>query len=787
MIYSLKNLKSSVSLKIIRYTLGFYLLVAFTLTIFQIIVEFSNIKQRIIKEFHDIASEHSEIIQESFLKKDNVHLEKAVKRIVKHLNITALILFERDKTIRLKIKKDRNIGFIGNIFSSEFMLLIPLYSKNQSISKKEKFGEILFFSNNSIITDELQPKVFIIFINGLFKTLTLMLILLFAINKFISLPLNKIKYFIKGRQSNNNIVPPPNQNELSDIYISIKTLIESNDKTIKGLNELLSSFKMKNEEYEVFSKMLQKEIGDKNELLLKAHLSSNESMKIIQILKGENKKKNIDHSPKKITIEESIEDIFLSKINHEFRTPLNAILGFSNIMLKKNVDESLIFYLKSIEESGKSLLKLINNLFDISKSKSNSLKFEYKPISIKNLFYRLENILSEEVISRNNKLNFFISNSFPKTFFLDEFRLYQIISNIISSTNSVFIHRKILISCESDQIDTNDQASNLTFTIRSDLIEDSSFKKQDKVIPPIEQRIDQINFKNSLGITLSKNLSKLMNGHLEIKSKENEEFIFILKFSKVKMTNEEIYFSLKSKVSQLYTFKNAKILIAENDPLNIKILKSFLEGHNLIIKFCSDGHELIEQTKTLAPDLIMMERSLPLINGIKVAEEIKRFRSIKDIPLIILTSSPDLYNDPLISHLFNDFILKPFQENGLILKLIKYLDYDITETSNLTKDLRNELKFSFSDSSEDSLKKVYEVLNSSHWIEQYQNILETLTINEIEKFSQELIILGEKYKVKEIIKIGEKLLFEIVHFDMEGISKTLKIFEQIKKRLALYK
>jgi CheY-like chemotaxis protein len=278
-----------------------------------------------------------------------------------------------------------------------------------------------------------------------------------------------------------------------------------------------------------------------------------------------------------------------------------------------------------------------------------------------------------------------------------------------------------------------------------------------------------------------------MNGHLEIKSKENEEFIFILKFSKVKMTNEEIYFSLKSKVSQLYTFKNAKILIAENDPLNIKILKSFLEGHNLIIKFCSDGHELIEQTKTLAPDLIMMERSLPLINGIKVAEEIKRFRSIKDIPLIILTSSPDLYNDPLISHLFNDFILKPFQENGLILKLIKYLDYDITETSNLTKDLRNELKFSFSDSSEDSLKKVYEVLNSSHWIEQYQNILETLTINEIEKFSQELIILGEKYKVKEIIKIGEKLLFEIVHFDMEGISKTLKIFEQIKKRLALYK
>ena len=786
MIHALKNLKFTVSIQIIRDTLGLYLLVAFTLTIFQMAVEFSNIKQRIMNEFKIITSEHSEIILEAFLKKDNVLLEKAVKRIVSHHSVTALIIYERDKTIRIKIKKDRSVGFIGNIFSSQFMHLVPLHSKNKNVSKKEKFGEILFFSNNSVITDELQPKFVIIFINGLLKTLTLILILFFTINKFISLPLNKVKSFI-GEQQSNHLIPSLNQNELSEIYVSLKNLIELNNKTIKDLKESVSSFKMKSEEYENLTEVLKKEIGDKNELLSKVHLSSNESMKIIKDLKEEIKIKNNNHSPKKINVEESIENTFLSKISHEFRTPLNAILGFSNIMLKKNVDKKWIFYLKSIDASGKSLLKLLNNLLDISKSKSNSLKLEYKPISIKNIFHRLDNILSEETILRNNKLDFFISNSFPKAFFLDEFRLYQIISNIISSTNSIFIQRKIYISCESSQIDPNDQNLNITFTIQNDVMRESSLNKQDKVMRPIEQRIDEINFKNNLGITLSKNLSRLMNGHLEIKVKENEGLIFILKFNKVKVANEEIKFSLRSKISQLYTFKNAKILIAENDPLNIKILKSFLEGHNLVIKFCSDGHELIEQAKTLDLDLIMMERSLPLINGIKVAEEIKRFRSFKNIPLIILTSSPDLYKDPLISNLFDDIILKPFQENGLILKLIKYLDYDITETSNLPKDLRNELKLSFSDSSEDSLKKVYEILNSSQWIERYQNILETLTINDIEKFSQELVALGEKYKIKEIIKIGEKLLFEIAHFDMEEISKTLKIFEKIKKQLALYK
>ena len=110
--------------------------------------------------------------------------------------------------------------------------------------------------------------------------------------------------------------------------------------------------------------------------------------------------------------DKSFKHSFLSKMSHEFRTPLNAILGFTDIMMKKINDTQSSYYLESISSSGKKHLTLINDILDLSNSETQSIKLDYEPISIHSLFERLNQDFSKKIKAKNNNLEFLISSSF---------------------------------------------------------------------------------------------------------------------------------------------------------------------------------------------------------------------------------------------------------------------------------------------------------------------------------------------------------------------------------------
>ena len=180
-------------------------------------------------------------------------------------------------------------------------------------------------------------------------------------------------------------------------------------------------------------------------------------------------------------------------------------------------------------QAEKSFLQLINDILVISNSESRNITLDYGPISVHSLFKKLDQSFIKDINAKNNKLEFFISSSFPKTIFLDELRLLQILSNIIDNANNFTESGKIQVSCG---IDSNQSMplSNIHFSIQDEGI-GIPFEEQKSVFDAFKQVNKGSNLKGvGLGLTLSKNLCTLMDGNITLESQENKGFPFYLEF-----------------------------------------------------------------------------------------------------------------------------------------------------------------------------------------------------------------------------------------------------------------
>ena len=206
--------------------MALYLLIVFVLTGIQIVFEFNSIKNRILKEFHDIKLARAKEISNALFNEDDDSLENILKNIVTDRRIKRIILYEEEKKIRMKFSSTKNKIYITELFSRNFSYSFPLFEKEEGkISKK--IGSVFITTDNSIIFYELIPKIIFIFFNSILKTLVLFIILFMTLNKFISSPLHKlINSIVKSKIDENDPITIK-ENEISKLYLSILDLIES--------------------------------------------------------------------------------------------------------------------------------------------------------------------------------------------------------------------------------------------------------------------------------------------------------------------------------------------------------------------------------------------------------------------------------------------------------------------------------------------------------------------------------------------------------------------------------
>jgi len=373
---------------------------------------------------------------------------------------------------------------------------------------------------------------------------------------------------------------------------------------------------------------------------------------------------------------DKLKSAFLANMSHEIRTPMNAILGFANLLKKQGLpNETHLEYIDHIQQSGEGLLKLINDIVDISKIESNQLQIENSPILINNMLDKLYNRYEELLVLKSrHAIRLRVEKALPDPKFTvvsDAFRLQQVISNLLNNSIKFTVKGTITFgySIAKSQIKffVQDEGVGIPDDKKSQI-----FKRFGKLNDPARMNKSG----TGLGLSISKSLVDLMQGKIWLESGEsgNTRFCFTIPLQyaeSIKLTNENCSDSHHAEAIQLH---QKTILIAEDELLNYKLLETLLLKTGAEVLWAKNGLEAVKIASSRKVDLIFMDIKMPEMNGYEATKAIKEIDST--IPIIaqtafafanerkyILQSGCDMYLTKPINHkeiykVVNRFLVK---------------------------------------------------------------------------------------------------------------------------------
>jgi len=324
---------------------------------------------------------------------------------------------------------------------------------------------------------------------------------------------------------------------------------------------------------------------------------------------------------------------FLANMSHEIRTPMNGILGFANLLRDPDLDEEKRdLYLKHIDHSSQQLLNIIDDIIDISKIESEQLKISNKPVRINGILDEIYSSFFHRIrgdAPGQKKVTFNLikgNNSHDFTIVADDFRLSQVFNNLIGNAIKFTKEGHITFGYNLKQ------NRYIEF-----FVSDTGIGIPNNKVKLIFDRFGQVNQERSLqpsgtglGLPISKSLVDLMGGEMWVESVvgEGSTFYFTLPLVVKEMAEDDrVLISNKS-----YNWTHKKILVAEDEELNWFFIREMLRQTGAIVHRARNGHEVVELTRDLAPDAILMDIKMPEMNGIEAARQIRTFN--KNVPII---------------------------------------------------------------------------------------------------------------------------------------------------------
>ncbi|NQZ56687.1 MAG: DUF4154 domain-containing protein [Lentisphaeraceae bacterium] len=381
---------------------------------------------------------------------------------------------------------------------------------------------------------------------------------------------------------------------------------------------------------------------------------------------------------------------FLANMSHEIRTPMNAILGFSNLLKKCLEKEQEKKYLNSIEASGKSLLRLINDILDLSKVEAGKIVMEYSNINPYNLFRELETVFADKISQKN--LNFIINidDNLPKALVLDETRLRQILFNLIGNAIKFTDCGSICVSVHAVEDDDDSSCIDLHFAVADSGIGVPDDQKE-KIFGAFEQQSEQKTSKyggTGLGLSISRKLVELMNGSIEVRDNDDNGATFDVYIPKVAIAvSADEPFSSDKECPSL-RFQPASVLIVDDIEINRELLSNYLSAYELTIMEAENGLEALNLAAINDFDIILMDMKMPVMDGYEASRKFKQQKDTANIPIIAITASAMKQSREKILHNCDAYLRKPVSQPVLIKEMAKFLEtesVDQAETQVIEK------------------------------------------------------------------------------------------------------
>ncbi len=398
---------------------------------------------------------------------------------------------------------------------------------------------------------------------------------------------------------------------------------------------------------------------------------------IVDISKRVEVEKELIAAKEKAEESDKLKSAFLSNMSHEIRTPMNAILGFSNLLRKKDLSEmAKKEYLSIIDEKGKLLLNIINDIIDFSKVEAGEIKITEANVSLDKIMQELYYTFSEAKRKRGKdkvelryKFEVGTKNTLVRT---DPLRFKQIMTilldNAIKFTDKGYVEFgfRILKSYSDKTVECFVKDSGIGISEENQEIVFNRFRK-------IEDIGNKFYDGTGLGLAISQKLANLMNTEIQLKSKKGSgsRFSFNVPVAESDTLDTK---EVKSTISDSNPdWNKKKILIADDEITSILLLKEYLQPAGIEVISARNGKEAIDALENgLAPDIILMDLRMPVIDGYTATSIIKKkYPELKIIAQSAYVMPED--EDKARASGCDDFISKPISREAIFEKLTLYL------------------------------------------------------------------------------------------------------------------
>ena len=336
---------------------------------------------------------------------------------------------------------------------------------------------------------------------------------------------------------------------------------------------------------------------------------------------------------------------FLNHMSHDIRTPMNAIVGFTDIAMKRKPDKEVENCLKKIRQSSEYLMTLINDVLDISRIESGKLEYKPVPVDFRNMTDTVLSIARGYI--ENRDLNFCVSREELKTPYVmaDELRIREVLLNIISNAIK-FTKDGGTISFVAENCPGNDEHHVIVRYRISDTGIGMSEEFQSRIFDEFSQENDgaRTSYKGTgLGMAIAKKYVDLMGGKIEVSSRQGVGSTFTVEIPL--RIAEQILTEKEEKLRKDMDLHGLHVLLAEDNDLNAEIAVSLLEEQGMIVTRVADGKSALIQFCNTAPgtfDLILMDIMMPEMNGYETTKAIRNLSDRpdgKEIPIIAMTAN----------------------------------------------------------------------------------------------------------------------------------------------------
>jgi signal transduction histidine kinase len=365
---------------------------------------------------------------------------------------------------------------------------------------------------------------------------------------------------------------------------------------------------------------------------------------------------------------------FLSTMSHEIRTPLNAVIGMSNLMIMGNPRPDQKENLNVLKFSANNLLAIVNDVLDFNKIESGKVEFENIKFSLLEL---MDNICGAPKIKAEEKGLVFNLKIDPtlndKIIIGDPTRLTQILFNLVS--NAIKFTRNGSIWVKAYCYENRHNKVNITFTVKDTGIGIEKNNLESIFEPFTQESITTTRQYGGtgLGLAIVKRLLELQGLQMHVTSKlgEGSEFSFSMEFT-VSTDGGKAVGENHPLLQNNEGLGNLRMLIAEDNPVNVLLMKKLLSKWNIKPTIAENGERAIEILQYGNFDIILMDLQMPVMNGFDAAMEIRKLPDTKkaSVPIIALTAAAltDI-QEQIYTAGMNDYVSKPFKPEELMEKI----------------------------------------------------------------------------------------------------------------------